>query len=142
VRAAYIEARGAAESIKVGTLPDPEPGPTDVLVEVDAVSVNSVDSFVRSGAYCSSQGGAGHVGRAATVLAHNAGAWVVATASRDDLEECRRLGADAVADYRDPDLADSLHRAPLTGWTCTSTPGVTTTSTSPSVCSPRVGASS
>jgi NADPH:quinone reductase-like Zn-dependent oxidoreductase len=207
MRAAYIETRGPAESIKVGSLPDPEPGPTDVLVEVEAVSVNSVDTFVRSGAYLTPvpfpfvigrdlagtvaavgadvdgfaagdavwsnslghggrqgvaaeyavvpadrlyhlpdgadpvttvalvhpaatahlalvvhgrlragetlfvAGGAGHVGRAATVLARNAGARVVAAASRDDLEECRRLGADAVADYRDPNLADALHRA-------------------------------
>ncbi len=27
MRAAYIEARGPAESIKIGTLPTPEPGP-------------------------------------------------------------------------------------------------------------------
>jgi NADPH:quinone reductase-like Zn-dependent oxidoreductase len=36
---------------------------------------------------------------------------VVATASRDDLEVCRGLGAEAVADYRDPHLAEALHRA-------------------------------
>jgi NADPH:quinone reductase-like Zn-dependent oxidoreductase len=34
MRAAYIEARGPAESIKIGTLPTPEPGPNDVLVAV------------------------------------------------------------------------------------------------------------
>jgi NADPH:quinone reductase-like Zn-dependent oxidoreductase len=31
--------------------PRPELGPTDVLVQVDAVSVNPVDTFVRSGRY-------------------------------------------------------------------------------------------
>ena len=207
MRAAYIEARGPAENIKIGTLPTPEPGPTDVLVAVDAVSVNSVDTFVRSGAYLTSMpfpfvigrdlvgtvagvgadvegfgegdvvwanslghagrqgtaaeyavvaadrlyhlpegadpvttvalvhpvatahlalfthgrlrtgetvfvaGGAGNVGRAATVLARDAGARVIATSNGDDLEDCRRLGADAVADYRAPDLDDVLHRA-------------------------------
>jgi len=207
MRAAYIETHGPAESIKYGTLPTPVPGPTDVLVEVDAVAVNNVDTFVRSGAYATPvpfpfvigrdlvgtvaavgadvvdfaegdavwsnslghagrqgaaaeyaavpvdrlyhlpggadpvttvalvhpaatahlalvvhgrlragetalvAGGAGHVGRAATVLAGDSGARVVATASRGDLEECRRLGAEAVADYRDPDLGPVLHRA-------------------------------
>lgn len=207
MRAAYIETHGPAGSIICGTLPTPVPGPTDVLVEVDAVAVNNVDTFVRSGAYATPvpfpfvigrdlagtvaavgadvvgfaegdavwsnslghagrqgvsaeyaavpadrlyhlpegadpvttvalvhpaatahlalvvhgllragetllvAGGAGHVGRAATVLARHAGARVIATSSSDDLEECRRLGAEAVADYRDPDLADALHRA-------------------------------
>ncbi len=206
MRAAYIEAHGPAESIRYGTLPTPVPGPTDVLVEVDAVAVNHVDTFVRSGAYATPvpfpfvigrdligtvvavgahvvefaegdavwsnslghagrqgaaaeyaavpvdrlyhlpagadpvttvalvhpaataflalvvhgrlragetvlvAGGAGHVGRAATVLARDSGARVVATASRGDLEECRLLGAEAVADYRDPDLGPALHR--------------------------------
>ncbi|HWM73565.1 MAG TPA: NADPH:quinone reductase [Nocardioides sp.] len=207
MRAAYIETHGPAESITYGTLPTPVPGPSEVLVEVDAVAVNNVDTFVRSGAYATPvpfpfvigrdlvgtvaavgadvvdfaegdavwsnslghagrqgaaaeyaavpvdrlyhlpedadpvttvalvhpaatahlalvvhgrliagetalvAGGAGHVGRAATVLARDAGARVVATSSHDDLEECRRLGADVVADYRDPDLGPALHRA-------------------------------
>ena len=211
MRAAYIEAHGSAESIKYGTLPTPVPGPTDVLVEVDAVAVNNVDTFVRSGAYETPvpfpfvigrdlvgtvaavgagvvdfavgeavwsnslghagrqgaaaeyavvpgdrlyhlpdgvdpltavalvhptataylalavhgllragetvlvAGAAGHVGRAATVLARRAGARVVATASRADLEVCRRLGAEVAVDYRDPDLAGALHRAAMDG---------------------------
>lgn len=53
-------------------------------------------------------GAAGHVGRAATVIALRAGARVLATAGAGDLEECRRLGADAVFDYHDPDLAQVL----------------------------------
>lgn len=49
--AAYIEQFGPPEVIRYGELPDPEPGPTDVLVAVDAVAVNHVDTFVRSGAW-------------------------------------------------------------------------------------------
>ena len=51
VRAAYIEQLGGPELIRYGSLPDPTPGPTDVLVAVDAVAVNPVDTFVRSGGY-------------------------------------------------------------------------------------------
>jgi len=45
-------------------------------------------------------GGAGGVGTFAVQLAHQAGAWVATTASRDDTEFLRGLGADEVFDYR------------------------------------------
>ncbi|MEO7130247.1 MAG: alcohol dehydrogenase catalytic domain-containing protein, partial [Dermatophilaceae bacterium] len=51
MRAAFITARGPAGRIRVGDLPVPDCGPDDVLVRVDAVAVNHVDTFVRSGAY-------------------------------------------------------------------------------------------
>jgi NADPH2:quinone reductase len=50
MRAAYIEANGPAESIRVGTLMDPEPGPGEVLVRVAYVSLNPIDLYLRSGA--------------------------------------------------------------------------------------------
>lgn len=51
MRAAFIRRTGGVEQIEVGTLPVPRPGPTDVLVRVQASAVNRVDLFVRSGAY-------------------------------------------------------------------------------------------
>jgi NADPH:quinone reductase-like Zn-dependent oxidoreductase len=207
MRAAYIEDLGPAESIRYGELPAPGPGPTDALVRVEAVAVNPVDTFVRSGAYrtpipfpfvigrdlvgtvvgtgsgvvgfqpgdqvwCNSLGhagrqgsaaeyavvpadrlyhlpdradpvasvavvhpaataylalfvharlkpgqtvfvggGAGHVGRAAVRLAVLAGARVIATASRNDLDLCRRLGAIEALDYRMPQLAERIRAA-------------------------------
>ncbi|WP_121745558.1 NADPH:quinone reductase [Streptomyces sp. E2N166] len=51
MRAAYIDSVGPAGHIRYGRLPVPSTGPTDVLVRVDAVAVNPVDTFVRSGAY-------------------------------------------------------------------------------------------
>ena len=51
MRAAFIEALGPAGNIRYGELPVPTPGPTDVLVEVAATTVNPVDTFVRSGGY-------------------------------------------------------------------------------------------
>ena len=205
--AAWIGERGSPDAIRYGKLPVPSPGPTDVLVRVEAVAVNPVDTLVRSGRYdtplpfpfvvgrdlvgtvaacgpgvtglaagervwCNSlghagrqgpsaefavvptdrlyslpdsadpleavavlhpaasaylalithgklragdtvliAGGAGHVGRAAIVIAAHAGARVLVTAGADDLDECRRLGAEAAFDYRDPDLAGTLQEA-------------------------------
>ncbi|WP_307623997.1 NADPH:quinone reductase [Streptomyces sp. V3I7] len=51
MRAAYITELGPAEAIRLGELPPPLPGPHDVLVDVEFSAVNSVDTFVRSGAY-------------------------------------------------------------------------------------------
>ncbi|MEU7767688.1 NADPH:quinone reductase [Nocardia sp. NPDC049190] len=49
--AAYITEHGPADDIMVGELPVPALGPTDVLVRAQALAVNHVDTFVRSGAY-------------------------------------------------------------------------------------------
>lgn len=49
--AAYVTELGAADRIRVGPLPVPPAGPSDILVRVQAVAVNHVDTFVRSGAY-------------------------------------------------------------------------------------------
>src|SRR5437763_819855 len=49
MRAAYIEHTGPPEAIKVGELPRPEPGPTQVLVKVGATALNPIDLYVRSG---------------------------------------------------------------------------------------------
>jgi NADPH:quinone reductase len=51
MRAAYIERLGGPELIRYGELPDPEPGPGQVLVRTEAVAVDRVDTFVRSGAW-------------------------------------------------------------------------------------------
>ncbi|GAB3569224.1 NADPH:quinone reductase [Spelaeicoccus albus] len=51
MRAAFIEGNGPADAIEVGRLPVPTPGPTDLLVKMEASEVNHVDLFVRSGAY-------------------------------------------------------------------------------------------
>jgi len=51
VTAAFITATGLAENIRLGELPMPSLGPTDVLVRAEVVAVNNVDTFVRSGAY-------------------------------------------------------------------------------------------
>lgn len=204
MRAAYVEQLGQAENIRYGELPPPQPGPDDVLVDVEVTTVNHVDTFVRSGAWrtplefpfvigrdlvgtvaaagpgvggfavgdrvwCNSLGhdgrqgaaaeqaavpadrlyhlppgvapadavavahsaataylalfthgrtrpgetvvilgAAGCVGSAATAMAAEAGARVIAVASAEDARHCWDLGAAEVIDYRDPDLPQRL----------------------------------
>ncbi|OKJ74769.1 NADP-dependent oxidoreductase [Streptomyces sp. CB02460] len=66
------------------------------------------------------QGGAGGVGHLAVQIARHLGAEVIATASADDAEFVRSLGADQVFDYRTTTIGDVLTDAdvalvPLTG---------------------------
>ncbi|HEX6967874.1 MAG TPA: NADPH:quinone reductase [Micromonosporaceae bacterium] len=206
MRAAYITELGPPEVIRYGDLTPPRPGPTDVLVDVTATTVNPVDTFVRSGLFrtpidfpfvigrdlvgtvaavgpgapgfsvgdlvwCNSLGhggrqgaaaeqavvaadrlyrlpagvsaaeavavvhpaataylalfphgrlrpgetvliggAAGNVGSALVVMAVEAGARVIATASPQDFEYCESLGVAKVFDYRDPELAARLRR--------------------------------
>ena len=49
--AAYIEGFGGPDVIRYGELPDPEPGPGQVLVRAEAVAVDTADTYVRSGAW-------------------------------------------------------------------------------------------
>lgn len=50
MKAAYIEHTGPAETIVVGDLLDPEPGPGEVLVRVGYASINPINLYIRSGA--------------------------------------------------------------------------------------------
>lgn len=49
MKAAFIRQTGTPDVIEYGELPTPEPGPTEVLVKVGAVSVNPIDTYIRSG---------------------------------------------------------------------------------------------
>jgi NADPH:quinone reductase-like Zn-dependent oxidoreductase len=56
-------------------------------------------------------GGAGNVGSALVTMAGAAGARVIATASEQDAEYCRGLGATDVFSYRDPNLLQQVRDA-------------------------------
>lgn len=49
MKAAFITQTGGPDSIRVGSLPDPVPGPRDVLVRIRASAVNPIDTYVRAG---------------------------------------------------------------------------------------------
>ncbi len=50
MQAAFITQPGPAESIQVGELPTPSPGPGEVLVKVAVSAVNPIDTYIRGGA--------------------------------------------------------------------------------------------
>ena len=49
MKAAYINKTGPASEIVYGELPKPTPGEGQVLVKIEAVDVNPIDTYVRSG---------------------------------------------------------------------------------------------
>ncbi len=49
MRAAFIDAIGPADSIRVGEIATPEPGPGQVRVRVGAAAINPIDLYIRSG---------------------------------------------------------------------------------------------
>lgn len=51
MKAAYIEQIGPPENVRVGELPVPKIGPTDVRVKVHAVAVDPIDTYIRSGKF-------------------------------------------------------------------------------------------
>jgi len=51
MKAILIRAFGPPEVMKVEEVPDPRPGPGQVVVKIHAVGVNPVETYIRSGAY-------------------------------------------------------------------------------------------
>lgn len=51
MKAAFVDALGPADGIRYGDLPVPDVRDNDVLVRVEAVTANHVDTFVRSGRF-------------------------------------------------------------------------------------------
>ena len=49
MKAAYIQQTGPPENLVVGDLPKPQPVDAQVLVKVEAVAVNPIDTYVRGG---------------------------------------------------------------------------------------------
>jgi NADPH:quinone reductase len=49
MKAAFMQQTGPPEVIQFGDLPQPKPGPTEVLVRVGAVAMNPIDTYIRSG---------------------------------------------------------------------------------------------
>lgn len=54
MRAAFVSSLGPAESIEIGQLPIPTRGQSEVLVAVEVVAVNLVDTLIRAGRWSTS----------------------------------------------------------------------------------------
>ncbi|MGB6042264.1 MAG: NADPH:quinone reductase [Pirellulales bacterium] len=50
MKAAYLKETGPPEVIQYGDLPTPKPAGTEILVRVQAVAVNPIDTYIRGGA--------------------------------------------------------------------------------------------
>ncbi|MFF7181568.1 zinc-binding dehydrogenase [Streptomyces sp. NPDC008121] len=114
MRAAYIEELGPPDAIHYGEVADPRPGPTDVLVDVLATTVNPVDTFVRSGLFRTPLPFPFVIGRdlVGRVAATGAGATGFTTG---DLVWCNSLGHEGrqgAAAERAVVAADRLYRLP------------------------------
>jgi len=51
MKAVVADPVGGPENLKYVDLPIPEPGPGEVLVKVEAIGVNFIDTYFRSGFY-------------------------------------------------------------------------------------------
>lgn len=113
MQAAYVESLGPVDAIRYAALAVPTPGPTDVLVAVEATTVNPVDTFVRSGAYATATPFPFVIGRdlAGTVAAVGDGS----TYALGERVWCNSLGHDgrqgAFAEYAVVST-DRLYRIP------------------------------
>lgn len=84
MRAAYHESQGGLEVLRVGELPDPEPGPHDVLIQVKATSMDRVDVYWREGSHGMKLRWSQHVGgRDIAGVVEAAGAEVTTVAAGD-----------------------------------------------------------
>jgi len=114
VQAAYIERLGPPEEIRYGDLTIDGPGFGDVLVEVEATTVNRVDTIIRSGAYRTPLPFPFVVGRdlAGTVVAAGPGALGFSPGQRVWCNSLGHAGRQGAAADRAVVPADRLYHLP------------------------------
>ena len=65
MKAIRVEKFGGPEVLKLAEVPDPQPGPGEVLVRLHAAGVNPFEAYIRSGQYARAAAAAVHPGRMA-----------------------------------------------------------------------------
>src|SRR5919107_1573947 len=116
MRAVTLSGSGGPEVLGWGEVPDPEPGPGEVVVDVVATAVNRADLLQRAGFYPPPPGASeilglecSGIGTMAIQLAARAGARVLTTAgTQAKLDVCRELGAEVGINYRDEDFVERV----------------------------------
>lgn len=118
MQAVTFEQLGGPEALRLREIDEPQLRANQVLVRVQAVAVDHVDTFVRSGAFQTALAtphvvgrdlvgtvlrvAAGNVGRKFIQLAHQLGAVVTTTSAARDFDRCRQLGSELTLDYHEP----------------------------------------
>src|SRR2546425_9284818 len=51
MKAILVREFGGPDVLRLEDVPDPKPGPSEVVVRIRAIGVNPVDTYIRSGAY-------------------------------------------------------------------------------------------
>jgi NADPH:quinone reductase len=51
MKAVFVEQPGGVENLRYADLPQPQPGPGQALVKIEASGVNFIDIYFRSGLY-------------------------------------------------------------------------------------------
>src|SRR5918996_1510824 len=113
MKAVVVREFGPAEVMKLEEVPNPSPGPGQMLVRAKAIGVNPVEVYIRSGTYARKPNlpytpgtdvAGGGVGVAATQLARAHGLRVIGTAGTDKgMALVRAQGAHDVLNHKDAD---------------------------------------
>lgn len=82
MRAIVIKEQGGPEALRLGEVPEPTPGPGEVLVGIEARGVNFIDVYQRSGAYAVATPFTPGVEAAGTALAVGEGVTEVSAGQR------------------------------------------------------------
>ncbi|WP_432485786.1 NAD(P)H-quinone oxidoreductase [Kineococcus esterisolvens] len=96
MRAVTVEEPGGPEALRLRELPDPEPGPGEVLVRVAAAGVNRADVMQRRGRYPSPPGAPPHPGLEVSGWVERLGEGVSGWAAGDAV--CALLGGGGYAE--------------------------------------------
>jgi len=105
---AEYAATAAGQIAKAPTNIDIKEAASLPLVGVSALQVLSQHIGLKEGQKILITGGAGGIGSIAIQIAKHLGAYVAATASADDIEAVKALGADEVFDYKSQDYTQNL----------------------------------
>src|SRR2546422_685366 len=109
MKAIRVHAPGGPEALRYDDVPQPAPGPGEVLVQVQAAGVNYIDVYQRTGLYkvalpftLGQEAAGGVTARGARVLG--------TVSTREKAELARQAGADAVILYTEQDFETEVKR--------------------------------